>query len=132
MVSRKCFELQIDLFSSYISCLRFQIQFGDFNWERQEVFLRQTVDCPVVLQCPLKYKYQLHFLKVLISVLEREGVEVHDDFYTNCCRLLSDLNKSGADFYKHYKVGDCLISLKESESFVSEGTTGLCSWQVRK
>nr|CAD7408156.1 unnamed protein product [Timema poppensis] len=68
-----------------------------------------------------------------ISKLENAGVEVCDDLYSAYCSLLSCRPEEDGTHYKHYLLSNYeadLITLKESCSLVSQGTTGLCSWQA--
>lgn len=60
------------------------------------------------------------------------GNEIHDDLYITYCQLLS-LPDDEAMHYRHFLLENgtlnC-ITLKESTNLISQGTTGLCSWQV--
>nr|CAD7457240.1 unnamed protein product [Timema tahoe] len=65
--------------------------------------------------------------------LENAGVEVCDDLYSAYCSLLSRRPEEDGTHYKHYLLSNYeedIITLKESCSLVSQGTTGLCSWQA--
>lgn len=63
--------------------------------------------------------------------LEERGVEVSEDLYSKFQELLQSPPPSSDFSFKHYKAADDkFVTLKESTSIVSEGTTGLCSWQV--
>lgn len=82
---------------------------------------------------PIKLSYQLNFLKKLLVILEEICTEVHDIVYESYCKVQQNLPKDCTEKYafKHYILGSGMhISLKESKSFVAEGTTGLCSWQA--
>nr|CAD7264743.1 unnamed protein product [Timema shepardi] len=68
-----------------------------------------------------------------VTMLENAGVEVCDDIYSAYCSLLSRRPEEDGTHYKHYLLSNYeadLITLKESCSLVSQGTTGLCSWQA--
>lgn len=107
----------------------------DISWENQERLIDLTVNNPLVLKYPLKISYQVAFLKHIIHHLNKMNVEQHDQLYEKYCGLLT--SQSGTDeqgfSYKHYEIpGNDVIKLKESSAFISEGTTGLCSWQASK
>lgn len=77
---------------------------------------------------PLKNDYQIVFLKYVIKALEKLGpdAEIHDKFYES---LAEKLNIKSADYsHKHYFVEEDVISIKESSSFIRDGTTGLSLW----
>lgn len=103
------------------------------SWEDQEIFMNLTFLDPLILKNPIKYEYQTTCLKTIIKLLEvQKDLEVNDVIYETYCRL-SASSLSQEDFcYKHYILNDTVITLKESASFISNGTTGLCSWQAAK
>lgn len=105
---------------------------------------------------PVRRSYQEAFVKRLMQVL-KDHEELHDDIYDSLCGQLAKVRVSdatatataaGADSsaaaptsptsptsssyaYKHYLLQpDTHITLRESISFVSEGTTGLCTWEA--
>ncbi|XP_055606512.1 protein-lysine N-methyltransferase EEF2KMT [Uranotaenia lowii] len=108
----------------------------DISWENQEKLLSLTVNNPLVVKYPVKIQYQVAFLKHIIHHLNKMDVEQHDQLYEKYCGLLT--GQSGTEdqpgfSYKHYEMpGNGVITLKESSAFISEGTTGLCSWQASK
>ncbi|XP_058061663.1 protein-lysine N-methyltransferase EEF2KMT [Anopheles bellator] len=113
----------------------------DLTWEAQARLLDATIDHPLVVRYPLNTAYQVAFLKRLIGDLTSMNVEHHDRMYERYCAMLSpsvtDLPLDDPSIglsYKHYELpqGQGVISLKESGAFVSDGTTGLCSWQAAK
>ncbi|XP_033319904.1 putative protein N-methyltransferase FAM86B1 isoform X2 [Bombus bifarius] len=71
--------------------------------KKQQEILERTVNSDLIKKYPIKRSYQRAFLKWLMKKIEDEGGEIYDE--DNC------------------------ISIKESTSIISEGTTGLCSWQ---
>ncbi|XP_021938061.1 protein-lysine N-methyltransferase EEF2KMT isoform X2 [Zootermopsis nevadensis] len=97
----------------------------------QKLLLENTVNHPLVKKFPLKLSYQLAFLKDIISKLERHGQEVLDELYAAYCHLLSVPNIDSGTHYRHFAIDDCgTITLRESSKLISQGTTGLCSWQA--
>lgn len=68
--------------------------------------------------------YQKLFLKSVIKTLENKDIEICDKIYENISLIPLE------NTFKHYIYKNCAITLRESKSFVSEGTTGLCTWQA--
>ncbi|XP_068986400.1 putative protein N-methyltransferase FAM86B1 isoform X2 [Bombus flavifrons] len=73
------------------------------NSKKQQEILERTVNSDLIKKYPIKQSYQRAFLKWLMKKIEDEGGEIYEE--DNC------------------------ISIKESTNIISEGTTGLCSWQ---
>lgn len=91
-----------------------------------------------MLKYPIQLNYQKSFLKHIINNLENklstESVQesvIHDDVYSAYGRLVAAGDSYEAN-YKHYLFGNNgqKIILKESNSLISDGTTGLRTWQV--
>lgn len=105
----------------------------DISWDDQENLIKLTVLHPLVLKYPVKKVYQRQFLKNIISTIENQNLDVYDEFYNIFCKLNINENDEKMS-YKHFilDINDFkkIITIKESISFVSEGTTGLCSWEV--
>lgn len=62
--------------------------------------------------------------------------ELWDELYLKYIEVISKVSSEGP-FYKHYILGNVnselfqsVITIQESTSIVSQGTTGLCTWQV--
>lgn len=62
--------------------------------------------------------------------------EIWDELYLKYVEVISKESFEGP-FYKHYVLGNfnselfqSAITIQESTSIVSQGTTGLCTWQV--
>lgn len=86
----------------------------------------QTVFHELNKKHPLKNDYQIAFLKYVIKALEKLGAEIHDKFYES---LAEKLNIKSVDYsHKHYFVEADVITIKESTSFIRDGTTGLSLW----
>ncbi|XP_033224370.1 protein-lysine N-methyltransferase EEF2KMT isoform X2 [Belonocnema kinseyi] len=99
----------------------------------QEKLLNSTVNNPTVKKYPLKKSYQKAFLKFIIDKLERCNQDIHDNVYDLYCNLVSQ-NDDSSTHYRHFLLNDratrdC-ITLEESTSIISHGTTGMCSWQA--
>ena len=54
-----------------------------------------------------------------------------DELYVVYCSLLSGPKAASGTHYRHFVIDhQSTITIKESNSLISQGTTGLCSWQV--
>jgi hypothetical protein len=63
--------------------------------------------------------------------LESHGQEILDELYVVYCCLQSGPNTASDTHYRHFVIDHrSTITIKESSSLISQGTTGLCSWQV--
>uniref|UniRef100_A0A6P7G9R3 Protein-lysine N-methyltransferase EEF2KMT-like n=1 Tax=Diabrotica virgifera virgifera TaxID=50390 RepID=A0A6P7G9R3_DIAVI len=123
---------------------------NNFNWQNifniflledvQELLLNKTVNSELVLKYPIQIKYQKLFLKYILDKLESlqaaseidlEESTIHDDLYSAYGRLVA-AGDSVEKNYKHYSLGKeyKVITLKESNSLISDGTTGLRTWQA--
>ncbi|KAF2879721.1 hypothetical protein ILUMI_26451, partial [Ignelater luminosus] len=103
--------------------------FDSFEWEDQEILLSSTVNSDLILKYPIKVSYQKSFLKFVIQQLEEQGTEVHDCVYGAFGRLVALVDSN--ECFKHYLIEEeRIITLKENPNIISEGTTGLCSWQA--
>ncbi|XP_076757699.1 protein-lysine N-methyltransferase EEF2KMT isoform X2 [Xylocopa sonorina] len=98
------------------------------NLENQKEILENTINNNLVRKYPVKRSYQRAFLKCLMNKIEEEDGEIHDDIYTTYCNLISSMPDESIH-YRHFLIGHHCISIKESTNIISEGTTGLCSWQ---
>ncbi|XP_069704956.1 protein-lysine N-methyltransferase EEF2KMT isoform X2 [Periplaneta americana] len=108
---------------------------GNNSLLAQKCVMDNTVYHPLVKKFPLKLSYQLTFLKDIINKLESSGHEVLDDLYTTYCNLLVSSSSDSDTSYRHFLLSACrtgCITLKESTSLISKGTTGLCSWQAAR
>lgn len=64
-------------------------------------------------------------------------MDSYDELYLKYIKLIQMESNEGP-FYKHYMLHDdtedqlfgSVITIQESTSIVSQGTTGLCTWQV--
>jgi len=87
---------------------------------------------------PVRRSYQEAFVKRLMQLLT-DHEELHDDIYDSLCGQLAkatldnDATSTACSTfsYKHYVFLEGQhITLRESNCFVSEGTTGLCTWEA--
>ncbi|XP_050533401.1 protein-lysine N-methyltransferase EEF2KMT [Daktulosphaira vitifoliae] len=90
----------------------------------------------ILQKYPLKVSYLAKFLKQLINQMEKKENELCDEIYYKYIELIQqDINNG--PFYKHYAFiinetneVQSILTIKESTSFVCNGTTGLCTWQA--
>lgn len=116
----------------YVICV-FQTIPENLSWIQQKNLMDCTFNCALNKQFPIKLSYQINFLKRLIAHLEKTCTEVHDEVYETFCKIQQNLIKDTTEkfAYKHYVLkSDIHFTLRESKSFVADGTTGLCSWQA--
>jgi len=92
---------------------------------------------PILEKYPLKTPYLTAFLKKIISQMENNENELCDELYLKYTELIQRKSNDGP-FYKHYILEknssnefiESVITIQESTSIVSQGTTGLCTWQA--
>ncbi|KAH8342645.1 hypothetical protein KR067_007010 [Drosophila pandora] len=101
------------------------------NWAEQQELIAATCGHPLNKSHPVRRSYLEAFLKQLMNLL-KDQEELHDDLYGNLCGRMAETPSSGTAYaYKHYLIQPgAKITLRESNSFVSEGTTGLCTWEA--
>ncbi|XP_056393037.1 protein-lysine N-methyltransferase EEF2KMT [Hyla sarda] len=91
--------------------------------------LKKTINHPVCRKYPPSLQYRRLFLSELIKKHERTGAEPLDDLYSALAEVLN--SEDPAVCYKSYclPTGD-LVTLSENVAIVSEGTTGLVTWEA--
>lgn len=91
--------------------------------------MTETILHKLNIDFPLKTDYQIAFVKLVISELERRNTEeIHDAIYE---QLAVKLKEEKSDFsFKHFLLTDDenAVTVKESNSFIRDGTTGLKLW----
>ncbi|KAH8276545.1 hypothetical protein KR044_011266 [Drosophila immigrans] len=106
--------------------------------EEQRALIAATCGHPLNQRYPVRRSYQEAFVKRLLQVL-KDHEELHDDIFDSMCGQLAKTSlqdeaappSRSSYAYKHYVVQpEEHITLRESSSFVSEGTTGLCTWEA--
>ncbi|XP_017888909.1 protein-lysine N-methyltransferase EEF2KMT [Ceratina calcarata] len=96
--------------------------------EKQREILESTVNSDLIKKYPIKKSYQRAFLKWFMNKIEEKDQEIYDGIYTAYCNLVS-LTLDESSHYRHFLMGSDCISIKESINIISDGTTGLISWQ---
>ncbi|CAG9807264.1 unnamed protein product [Chironomus riparius] len=100
----------------------------NLDWEDQETLIRATILHERNVKYPLRNDYQKIFIKHIIQQLESNEVsDIHDKFYEILAEKISECDSEFS--YKHFNVVENeFISIKESNSFIRDGTTGLKLW----
>uniref|UniRef100_A0A2H8TTJ6 Protein FAM86A n=1 Tax=Melanaphis sacchari TaxID=742174 RepID=A0A2H8TTJ6_9HEMI len=108
------------------------------NISKEVDFILTILSHPILQKYPLKTVDITRFLKAIISQMENSGNELCDELYLKYVELIQKKSNEGP-FYKHYildnniisnELTDSVITIQESTSIVSQGTTGLCTWQA--
>ncbi|KAL3876353.1 hypothetical protein ACJMK2_034211 [Sinanodonta woodiana] len=98
----------------------------------QRKVMEATVLSPICQRYPPALSYRRAFMKKFIHILEEFDIEIHDDVYEAYTDLLQQEEEEDDTLcYKTYTL-PCgkTISLQESVSMISCGTTGLTTWQA--
>uniref|UniRef100_T1HAD4 FAM86 domain-containing protein n=1 Tax=Rhodnius prolixus TaxID=13249 RepID=T1HAD4_RHOPR len=96
--------------------------------EHQNFILNSTVNNPIIQKYPIKKSYQKEFLKLFINKIEKDYLEVSDLVYEALINILPNQNEDV--HFRHFLLANRFISLKENTCFISQGTTGLFTWQA--
>lgn len=113
----------------------FQDTLNNLSWDEQKLLINETVSLQQVQRYPLDVNYVIRFLRHVIDSLEKQQLDVHDDFYTILCDLQSKSNDNSEYSYKHYQILNedrkdlATVILKENRNKISQGTTGLNVWE---
>ncbi|NXK47036.1 EF2KT methyltransferase, partial [Chauna torquata] len=91
--------------------------------------LRQTVLHPLCVKYPPSIKYRRRFLTELIKKHESTAAEPLDELYDTLADILKE--EESTHCYKNYLLptGES-VTLAESEAIISQGTTGLVTWDA--
>uniref|UniRef100_A0A8B9VRI8 FAM86 N-terminal domain-containing protein n=1 Tax=Anas zonorhyncha TaxID=75864 RepID=A0A8B9VRI8_9AVES len=91
--------------------------------------LHQTVLHPLCVKYPPSIKYRRCFLTELIKKHESTTAEPLDELYDTLADILNE--KESTRCYKNYLLptGES-VTLSESEAIISQGTTGLVTWDA--
>lgn len=108
----------------------FQNALENLTWEEQKELIDDTVGLPALNKYPLQTKYVIRFLRHIIESLESQNLDIHDDLYTTLCAYQAVTHDTSNPYsYKHYRIEDETVILKENNNKISEGTTGLNVWE---
>ncbi|XP_071879780.1 protein-lysine N-methyltransferase EEF2KMT isoform X1 [Anas platyrhynchos] len=91
--------------------------------------LHQTVLHPLCVKYPPSIKYRRCFLTELIKKHESTTAEPLDELYNTLADILNE--KESTRCYRNYLLptGES-VTLSESEAIISQGTTGLVTWDA--
>lgn len=91
-----------------------------------------TLYCKTTNGRDLPISYRLTFLRHIIDRLEALNTEVHNQVYERYVMLLDEKSSPPKYVYKHHKLPEHghTVSVKESQNMISDGTTGLYSWEA--
>ncbi|XP_033921741.1 protein-lysine N-methyltransferase EEF2KMT isoform X1 [Melopsittacus undulatus] len=91
--------------------------------------LHRTILHPLCVKYPLSARYRRCFLTELIKKHESAVAEPLDELYDALGAILNE--EESTHCYKHYLLptGEC-VTLSESVAVISEGTTGLVTWEA--
>lgn len=109
-----------------------QDEINELSLDNQGMFLQSTIHSPLYKKYPLKVEFCRLFFKKLIKYLDQYS-EVHDDMYEFICSLMKIKNEENTFCYRHYifqNLND-IITIKETNNMVINGTTGMKTWEVR-
>lgn len=106
----------------------------NITWDHQHLLLQSTLLSSITDGRQLPTAYRTSFLRTIIQTLESDSIEVHDSLYELYVQLLNATDKSDPPkyVYKHFRLptANHIVSIRESPNIISEGTTGLHSWQA--
>jgi hypothetical protein len=122
--------------SQFFACVpvnKLKLQEGlVFSEDQQREMVRELFTHHLYQSFPPPLSYQLSSLKWIMTQVESHGHQVCEELYELFGSLVSRPQRSqSTDCYKSYLIADKqYITLKESGKMISEGTTGLTTWQV--
>ncbi|MBN3280177.1 EF2KT methyltransferase, partial [Polyodon spathula] len=141
-ISISCVGDENDLFTTFQVSFFAMCRLGSFPWNEFEAklkssdsspvlqeILKKTVCHPVCRRNPPSVKYRRLFLQEIIKRHEATLTEPLDELYDALAEVLGA--EEGKVCHKNYLLpsGD-VVSLAESVAVISEGTTGLVTWEA--
>ncbi|XP_065826461.1 protein-lysine N-methyltransferase EEF2KMT-like isoform X2 [Oscarella lobularis] len=98
--------------------------------DEQSSFIQSTVNDPLYAKYPPSARFARRFFKDIITKCEELDTEVIEDMYLIHSRLLQEEADTPSDnlHYRTYLMDEASITVKESDSAISQGTTGLQTW----
>ncbi|XP_022318118.1 protein-lysine N-methyltransferase EEF2KMT-like isoform X2 [Crassostrea virginica] len=105
---------------------------GNIAIEDQQAVLEATVSSALCSSYPPSLSYRRAFVKYLIQKLEDNEVELCDEIYESYTDLLQETEDEDDTLcYKSYFLPNKeIVNLQESVHIISQGTTGLSTWQA--
>jgi predicted nicotinamide N-methyase len=108
---------------------------GGLTSEEQVDIMKATTRHDTALKYPPPKNYRKAFVKKLLSLVEEKSGEVCEDLLEEYTALVSTPEDQDTDAcgYSSYRIAEeTVIVLKEHHFLVTEGTTGLRSWEAAK
>ncbi|XP_044754152.1 protein-lysine N-methyltransferase EEF2KMT [Coccinella septempunctata] len=104
----------------------------------QSELVSKTVDSKLVIKYKIEIMYQRRFLRKLMNYLDDLGAPVGEAIYEAFCRLSSGVEEKFYHvFYPIFEIDKLeslselnTVILKENVNIISQGTTGLITWQA--
>ncbi|XP_031563314.1 protein-lysine N-methyltransferase EEF2KMT-like isoform X2 [Actinia tenebrosa] len=97
----------------------------------QKVILRKTYMSNEFVKYTPSIRYKRMFLKQLMKISEEANHELVDELYECYAEVISEVDDDQSPCYKTYILpsGSGII-VEESQNIISQGTTGLSTWQA--
>lgn len=102
--------------------------FENITVDHQKQLIISTINDLKNIKYPLKVEYQKAFIKHILNELQKHDFDIEDCIYDAFGRTLNLVQ--GNYYFKHYEFEGKSIVLKENVNIISQGTTGLSTWQV--
>lgn len=102
------------------------------TWLIQKQIIDKTVKSELNRKFPLSKKFINLFLKKILYYIEKVQ-DIHDELYSCICDTINYENNICDFSYRHYLIDNDLnriITMKETNTIVVNGTTGMRTWEV--
>lgn len=102
------------------------------SWTFQQQFINRTFDSHLNKKYPVRNRFTKLFIKKIITYLEANQ-DIHDDFYKHLCEAINNEINFESFYYKHYILDSNvknIITMKETNNMVVNGTTGMRTWEA--
>ncbi|XP_043283072.1 protein-lysine N-methyltransferase EEF2KMT [Venturia canescens] len=104
------------------------------EYESQIKIFENTIEDSNSLKYPSRLTYRIAFLRALMEKSEKDGEEIYAKLYETLTSYMMLNDDADTTHYRQFliKHGDSTerIILQESKNLISDGTTGLCTWQA--
>ncbi|XP_068673947.1 protein-lysine N-methyltransferase EEF2KMT-like isoform X2 [Montipora foliosa] len=108
-----------------------EIEQTSLDPETQREILNRTYFFTSNSKFPPSVSYQRLFLKQFLKLCEDKGSEICDEMYEAYGAVFSKVEQLDDKCYKMYTLPcGALITLEETQQYISEGTTGLHTWMA--
>ncbi|XP_070580604.1 protein-lysine N-methyltransferase EEF2KMT-like [Ptychodera flava] len=96
--------------------------------EAQKKILDQTINSKLNKDFPPSRSYQKKFIKSLMQKCEESECEIFEDIYTIYADLVSIEQDTDVCYKTYFLPNGSSVCIQETNSVISHGTTGLCTW----